>query len=545
MAKASKLPGNLNLGGEAAETDSLLQDAFFESGIYQQVSSREDAKCFLVGRTGSGKSAALRRLEEKFPEHVIRITPGDLSLTYISNLGVIQYLSSLNVHLDPLFDALWKHVFLVEIIRKRYSVDSEDVKTNIFAQLRQKISRNRGKEAALDYLEEFEGKFWCETDERVKDFTRKVEQSFKNEGGLEVGKGLTKVRLSGSDGQNSTVEEHAELVQRYQRIVNDTQAPRLNKMITVLDDDILDTPHNYFYVVIDDLDEDWVDEQTANDLIRCLFRTILALKKVQNLKIIVALRTNIFEQLDFGSKTGGQEEKFRALTMRMRWNKNDIKQLLTERARVVAQLRGIEGVNDITDLLPRTNKARGNAFDFILQRTLMRPRDAIVYFNECLQLANGKSYITWDIIHDAEPSYSRNRLLALRDEWKPSFPGIDRVFRIFSRTPSSMTPYEFCKRLDDAILLTADPSFPGTVWMTRLSEAVWSDIGLKEWYEIYQSLILMLFNVGFIGCVQGGKGKPTYSHEDPDLLQSTLTLSRVSSFCVHPCFRAALDIDTP
>ncbi len=88
----------------------MLEHAFYETGIYKSIESRRIEKCFIVGRTGSGKSAVLQRLEEDHPEHVIRINPENLSLTYILDLQVVRTLSSLGVHLDPLFIALWKHV---------------------------------------------------------------------------------------------------------------------------------------------------------------------------------------------------------------------------------------------------------------------------------------------------------------------------------------------------------------------------------------------------------------------------------------------------
>ncbi len=89
-------------------------------------------------------------------------------------------------------------------------------------------------------------------------------------------------------------------------------------MVEVLDDDILDSAHDYRYVVTDDLDKEWVDERIANDLIRCLFATVYGLQHVRNLKVLVALRTNIFQELDFGRRGGGQEEKFRALVLDLR-----------------------------------------------------------------------------------------------------------------------------------------------------------------------------------------------------------------------------------
>ncbi len=106
-------------------------------------------------------------------------------------------------------------------------------------------------------------------------------------------------------------------------------------MIGVLNEEILDSQH-FTYVVVDDLDRDWIDERLVNDLIRCLFRTVLDLKRVQNLKVLVALRTNIFQELQFGRRGGGQEEKFRALVLQMRWTRHNLEELLDERVAIAA-----------------------------------------------------------------------------------------------------------------------------------------------------------------------------------------------------------------
>src|SRR5262245_24163401 len=95
------LRSGFNLGGEQAEADPLLERAFFEWAGYLVVEAPDDPHCFLIGRTGSGKSAVLQRLEEVHPRRVIRINPEDLSLPYIIDLGVIRQLDALDVHLDP------------------------------------------------------------------------------------------------------------------------------------------------------------------------------------------------------------------------------------------------------------------------------------------------------------------------------------------------------------------------------------------------------------------------------------------------------------
>jgi hypothetical protein len=260
-----------------------------------------------LGRTGGGKSAALQHLEEVHSGRVVRISPEDLSLPYITDLGVMRYLDAIDVRLDLLFIALWKHVLLVELLRHRYKIDSLTAKENFLANLRERIKRDPAKRQALEYLDQFQGRFWCEADERVREIT----ESFQKKIAAEAKGTIPTVGETGlAFGSEHSKETRAEQAERFQRVVNETQLARLNRMIKVLDEDILDSTQHFTYVIIDDLDRDWVDERLANDLIRDLFRTVLDLKRVRNLKVLVALRTNIFQQLDFSRRPGAQEEKF-------------------------------------------------------------------------------------------------------------------------------------------------------------------------------------------------------------------------------------------
>ncbi|MCG5469493.1 zeta toxin family protein [Micromonospora sp. LAH09] len=531
-----RIQSDFNLGGGAAEADGLLQEAFFETGHYRAIVSRRERKCFLVGRTGSGKSAALQKVEEEHRSHVIRINPEDLSLPYITDLGVVRYLSSLDVHMDPLFIALWKHVLLIEIIKHRYNVDSPGAMQRFMSILMDRIKKDRSKQAALEYLEEFEGRFWCETDERVREITKRFESQIEAEAGGKL-PGTVGIKSSGSS--TKTVEERAEMAQRFQRIVNETQLPRLNKMMTVLDDDILDSPQHYTYIVIDDLDRDWADEKVKNDLIRCLFRTVAELVRVDNLKILVALRTNILESLDFG-QTGGQEEKFRALSLRVRWTRGDLHELLDGRTHVAAERHGLTHIQSLADLLPAPTKNRPDPLGVILARTLMRPRDAIAFLNQCLENSSGEERITWEAIHSAEQSYSADRLLALRDEWKPTYAGIDRVLQNFTGAPRIMNSDELIIHLDNCILLSTDPDFSGNRWMAEVGNAAL--YGYGDWAEMYHPLVKLLYNIGFLGCSLGKKNPMIYSHDDIDFMNKAATLREIASFAVHPAFQPALDV---
>ena len=416
-------------------------------------------------------------------------------------------------------------------------------KQNFVQMIREKIKRNRSKVAALEYLEEFEDKFWCETDERVRDITRKFEQQINGEARVTLGApGAAELSTGMSGTDLYSTEEHTEEVARYQRIVNETQLPRLNQMMGVLDEDILDSDQHFTYIVIDDLDRDWVDETVANALIRCLFRAVSDLKRVRNLKVVVALRTNIFEALEFGSKTGGQEEKFRSLTFSMDWTERELEEMLSDRAIAASNKFDLEGISSVKDLLPAKNQTRGSALEYILRRTLMRPRDAIAYFNEAFRHSGGRLKLTWDVMHAAELSYSKKRLLALRDEWKPNYPGLDRVFELFTSTSTSLDDRAFSTLLGDAALLAGDVSFTGGEWMAKLTADVWNSSDGALWYRIYHPLVKLLYDIGFIGMVLPGRQHPAYSQESPGLADLQRNIAEAEWFLVRPAFRSCLDI---
>ncbi|WP_158734385.1 P-loop ATPase, Sll1717 family [Streptomyces sp. NRRL F-2747] len=544
MTSGAARRSNLNIGGEQAEADPLLMEAFYESEDYNTISSREDSRCFLIARTGSGKSAVLQRLEEDNSARVVRITPEDLSLNYITNLGVMKFLDDLQVSLDPLFIALWKHVLLVELIRHRYKVDSYAAKTNFLGTLRDKIKRDPGKRQALDYLEEFQDRFWVEADERVREITEKFEEKINKEakGTLSLSgnpAASASATITGGSADTFSTETRRELSERFQRIVNDTQMARLNKMLKVLDEDILESRQNFTFVVIDDLDRDWVDEKLANSLVRCLFRAVLDLQRVRNLKVIVALRTNIFENLDFGHRSGGQEEKFRSLALHMRWSPGELRELVNDRLKVATTKRGAM-ISSVSETLPRTNTTRGDAFDYMLARTLMRPRDIIAFVNETFKVSGGDR-ASWEDIKTAEDSYSHKRLLALRDEWKMSHPDIDRVFAIFSGSVIPLSREEFTRRIDDAALLLADPYFRGGEWLDSMTSAMWNNPG-GDWADWYGPLVSLLYNIGFIGCLSGRQSSVRYVRTFPEYAERASNLEAATGFYIHPTFQAALDV---
>ena len=189
-----------------------------------QFLNRTNPHCFLIGRTGSGKTAILQHLEDLEGDHVIRINPEDLSLPYLLDLSVVRKLSDLEVHLDPFFIALWKHVLLVEVIRHRYQIDTAGAKRNILETLKDRVKRDPSKRAALEYFDEFGESFWCETDQRVKEITENFSKSLSFAPALQAElPGVARAAAEAQLGRTVSRETRSEEADRYQRIVNDTQ----------------------------------------------------------------------------------------------------------------------------------------------------------------------------------------------------------------------------------------------------------------------------------------------------------------------------------
>ena len=109
------------VGAADAEDDlDFLRSCFIDTGSLRVLKNCADPRRIVLGRTGSGKTALLKRLAEA-EERVIEVHPESLSLGYISNSTILRFFSSLGVNLDIFFKLLWRHVFTVEILKHHTS----------------------------------------------------------------------------------------------------------------------------------------------------------------------------------------------------------------------------------------------------------------------------------------------------------------------------------------------------------------------------------------------------------------------------------------
>ena len=301
---------HMTIGEADAENDKkFLTNCFIDTGDYEVLKDTEASYSIVLGRTGIGKSALLEQIETS-SDRVIRIEPEELALKHISNSTILNFFEDLGVKLDVFYNLLWQHTFAVELIKHKYGIDSADAKTSFIDTISSLLSGDRKKQQALKYIEEWGDKFWLDTETRIKEFTEKLEASLKSSIDSKIpGFSFT------SEGKASLTEEQKLEVMHYgKKVVSSVQIEKLSKIVTLLAEDIFTDPQKKTYILIDKLDENWVDDELRYKLIRALIETIKKFRKIESVKILVTLRTDLLNRvLDKTRDSGFQREKYNSL----------------------------------------------------------------------------------------------------------------------------------------------------------------------------------------------------------------------------------------
>jgi hypothetical protein len=410
-----------DIGAADADDDhAFLANCFVDTGIISALRDVSDPRRIVLGRTGSGKTSILLRLAET-TETVIQVRPESLSLAYISNSTILNFLMQLNINLDVFFRLLWRHVFTVEIIKAHFHIKDEQSKYRFIEWIRHHFRDEKDKQA-LQYLEEWGKSFWEDTDYRIKEVTTKLETDVKSA----IGATISFLNLSTETVGKLSEEQKVEITNRAQTVVNAVQIRQLSDVIDMLAQ-ILDDRQKRYYVVIDRLDENWIEDRLRYKLIRALIETARDFRKIKHAKIIIALRFDLIDRVFRLTRDSGfQEEKYESLFLEIEWSRDQLIDVLDSRINHLVQKRYTKQRVTHKDILPRPFKNGQTATDYIIDRTMMRPRDIILFFNRCIAEAVDKPEISSQKLREAEGQYSRMRLRALADEWSEDYPNLIR-----------------------------------------------------------------------------------------------------------------------
>jgi hypothetical protein len=539
MAQKFRFRTTDTVGVADAESDrAFLSDCFVDTGELNLLVDCADHRRIVLGRTGAGKTALLNQFAET-ASTVISVRPESLALAHISNSTILQFIHGLGVNLDTFFKLLWRHVFTVEVIKAHFHLDSADAKEGLLDKLLRGIffdGKKRQHEKALAYLEKWGSKFWEQTDYRIEELTTKLESDLKASIATEVP--LAKITASG--GESLTQEEKAKVVQRASYVVNQVQIQELSYVLELLDS-ILEDPKKRYYIVIDRLDEIWVEEKLRYMLIRGLIETVRDFCKVRHAKIIIALRYDLIDRVIRLSRGAGfQEEKYESLYLDLHWSREQLVELLDSRInKLVRQTYTVQPVTH-RDLLPRLINKQP-AIDYILDRTLMRPRDVIVFFNACIRFARKNPVISPQMLKEAEGEYSRQRLRSLADEWIADYPDllimVDVLKKRPAHFPASAITDEQC--VDLAIRLidkNHERETPVTGALRQLEVDPRDTAAFRHW------LVSLFYRVSLVGLkVEAYEGFVWSINGRRSI--SAAEISPSTKIAVHPCFWRSLGVN--
>ncbi len=427
------------IGRTAAENDDeFLLTCFVDNKALAEALSTNTPGMILAGRTGSGKTAILRYIEHH--HKVARIEPARMALQYISNSDILRFLHDIGADLDILFQTIWKHVLCVEYIRLRYDINTEEKSKTWYQNLWGIFNNDVREKKALEYLDEWGGRFWVTIDENVKEVISKTEARLN----AEIGVDFQKFKTKAGYGKNLSNEQKSEFIARVRKVIHADQLSDLSKVLDLLKkEEIKNKQQQPCYLLIDDLDERWIDDSLKYRMINALVETLKSFGKIQHLKILVALRSDVIERaMQESTSTGFQREKFSDYVIRIRWTEKELKEVVNRRIRLLYSRKYTKKDVSFEDIFPNIVKGE-KPIKFLLDRTLLRPRDIIAFVNYCLEEAEDRVDVSSSQMLAAERHYSAERLSALCDEWRTAFPTLREILGIFSGGTSSRRFDEF------------------------------------------------------------------------------------------------------
>jgi hypothetical protein len=521
----------MSVGAMSAEDDErFLRNCLIMTSDINQIADLRSPRCVALGRTGVGKSALLWTLENQ-AENVRRIDPESLSLNYISNSTILNFFEDLEVDLDLFYQLLWRHVLAVELISLKKNIH-QGRQTSILDRLLDKFKPNPKKEKALKYLFNFGDKFWEDTEKRVREVVHHIEKSLEGETGFSVAAFKARLAADLKTNNKDALTETTEIINRAQTVVNSLQLQELNTVMDFLAEDVFADDQQKFYIIIDDLDTGWVHDRLRFKLVRALIETIKKFRKVRNLKIVIGLRADLLETVLANTASKGfQTEKYEDLFLRMRWNREDLLSLADSRISEIFKDQYQNRQVGFYEVFSST-VSKQDSFDYILARTLHRPRDVIAYLNECLSLAKGQSVITQKLVRDAEASYSRKRVRSIADEWREAFGSLETVLESLKDLEVRFRVSDVSDRFLENLCLTllaGDGQVSDGVFVTECNLVASGN----DYTALRRKFLDVLYIVGAIG-VKLRSGNPyLWSYMNEPVLNFS-AINDDTSFALHP-----------
>jgi Cdc6-like AAA superfamily ATPase len=376
--------------------DWELDRYFLSTPEFEQ--AMKGQRYLFVGTKGSGKSANFDQLvRELEPRNVVLVTlaPADFELPRLAAVFDEQLKAA---HWQFVYGSFWRYVLLTEILQHIHS------KFEYF------ILSNQDKEYARTLK-----KWFDESDNVLKDdFATRVSKVVSTIHGLSLP----------DEEMRAGLEQLLQTVRMYQ-----------------IENAIAEFAGEFeIRVILDDLDRNWEPSRTsANRLIVTLLNEVQALltRLRPNLKAAIYLRKDVHDWL-----VGHDPENLKRDAGSLEWSPESLELLIAKRLAVQTSSKATDPEEIWRQVFPQYVQGERTQ-DFILKRTLLRPRDVISFCQRAISNAQraGRDTVSEEDVIEAWEKSGEQMLAQIEQELAPRYPGLaDVVFTLFERPSEQQWP---------------------------------------------------------------------------------------------------------
>ncbi|MFK3824005.1 P-loop ATPase, Sll1717 family [Pseudomonas yamanorum] len=501
---------NSQIGNLDAEYDTFLKSCFLETNIFSNLLSFENSLDFtkrvIVGRTGSGKTALLKQLSEnsKIKKHSI-IEAESTVFEHIKNNVFISDLINKGIDLRIFYKSLWIHVLLVRVIELLYPGKTF---LDYMPEFSLGAKKKYNSALAIEYVEKFRDNFF--NDNIVTEITEKMQTDLSGSLGVSI------LKVAGKE-----ITETTEKIQRATTQYISSELIRKQKeLIKLLIEENSKEAQLKYIISIDDLDKSWLSSSSIRyDFINALLDAFRELIDIRAVKVIISIRTDILKGIY--DKNLRQEEKDKSLIVAIDWDEKEIREMLDKRIDFLIkdqyQGRAVAKFADIFNFTVRGITAEA----YIMERTMLRPRDAIDFVNLSLAEADGSTELCEDFLLEAEEKFYVSRKQALCKEWASIYKHIGRYVDSVSHVDKQFFKVEEIvaqiDKIQCEILSTTELD------TTATSEAITADFNI-------------LLNIWFVVGIVGIKKTETLTIYSSFAKQELDISDFKKEFKIHPLF---------
>lgn len=477
----------VKFGAPAAERDIKqgLYAYFVESEAFERVTSGQ--KTLVLGNRGSGKSAIFKVFAEREREKgtvVLELVPEDYSYEILQSSLKREDEGAWSKHSS--FIAAWKFLILI-MVMKQLTASGPSFKRGpagrIYSYLRDNYTGMQDSPISMlvSYVKRIEGIKVGAYETALK--TRKLASLYK-------------------------LDEIEPYIADIKELCNQ------RKVI----------------VLVDELDRGWDNSEDAKAFVAGLVQAAMSLNELSDkFNVKVSLRQELYDNIP---ALYDDAQKYRDVIEVIRWDEEKLLSLIASRIRysLVDLINASDEECWNTVFVDTLQYRQTKSFNYIVDRTLYRPRELIQFCTDALEntLALNSEPIDYQVLSHAELQYSEARVKDIASEFRFQYPGLLSVFEVFRGRTYSFDREE----LELLCLGIIDGEYK-----VHEDTATW----LKG--QDHELLIDILWRIGFLRAQTVGGIKAMRrsgsSYLGPHQV-ANLNLANLSRFQVHPMFRSYL-----